>query len=79
MHCDHDNTIEYLLLFSNHGPIEVNVKFKGSKASIPNKKMHPEEISMLIDPDTGQFIKSMAFDEHAAQIKKLKYYRAPIN
>ena len=67
-----DHLVEYLLLFSNQGSIEVSVSFKGSKAIISNKKMHPEEISQLIDRCTGQFIKEMTFDERPAQIKKIE-------
>lgn len=72
MHRNDNHFVEYLLLFSNQGPIEVSVKFKGSNATISNKSMRPEEIRMLIAPDTGQFIKEMTFDGHPAQIKKIE-------
>lgn len=68
----YNNCIEYLTAFSNGGPIEVSVKFTGSKAKVANQKMHPEEIRSLIDPTTGSFYASMNFDEHPATLKKIE-------
>lgn len=68
----HNSCIEYLTAFSNEGPIEVCVKFAGSKAKVASQKMHPEEVRSLIDPATGLFYANMSFDEHPATLKKVE-------
>lgn len=67
-----NNLIEYLRVFSNDGLIDVSVKFSGSKATVANQKMHPDELRLLIDPATGLFYKKMRFDDHTAILKKIE-------
>lgn len=54
---------EYLLTFSETGTIKVRVKFEQSNPWIAERRMQPQEISSLIDPQTGDFLTAMTFDD----------------
>lgn len=62
---------EYLLTFSESGPIKVRVKFEKSSGSIASRRMHAHEINQLIDPDTGDFLTAMTFDEHLFEMTRI--------
>ena len=62
---------EYLLTFSNSGPITVCVKFEKSPASVADRRMQPQEINLLIDPYTGDFLTAMTFDEHLFELTRI--------
>lgn len=64
------NFPEYLVLFSNEGPINVKVKFKESDTFIPNREMNAAEISQLISQDKQGFLTQMTFDECCFDIEK---------
>lgn len=68
------NFPEYLTLFSNHGTINVQVKFKSSDVSIANQKMSAHEISQLIAADEQGFLTTMTFDEHLYEIEKYEIF-----
>lgn len=54
---------EYFLTFSETGTIKVRVKFEQSTAWIAERKMQPQDITALIDPETGDFLTAMTFDD----------------
>lgn len=62
--------IEYLLLFSNQGPITVQVKIKNFDGKVANQSMQPNEIRRILSPETGEFIRLMSFDELPLEIYK---------
>lgn len=62
--------IEYLLLFSNQGPITVNVKFKDFDGKVTNQSMKPKEIIRILSPETGEFVRFMSFDEWPFEVYK---------
>ena len=62
---------EYLLTFSDSGPIKVRVKFEKSPTSIAGRRMQPQEINLLIDPETGDFLTAMTFDEHLFELTRI--------
>lgn len=62
---------EYLLTFSESGPIKVRVKFEKSFGSIVSRRMHAHEINQLIDPDTGDFLTAMTFDDHLLEMTRI--------
>lgn len=64
------NLPEYLVLFSNQGTIDVQVKFKDCDGQIAPKKMRPQEIAALISDDGDGFQTRMTFDEHPFEISK---------
>ena len=66
---------EYLTMFSNEGKIRVCVKFKDFDGTVAERTMHAEEIARLVSPDSGEFMKSMSFDEWPFEI--LKYVIEP--
>ncbi|MDY0275719.1 MAG: hypothetical protein RBR42_09850 [Desulfomicrobium sp.] len=63
---------EYLLLFSNFGKIQVNVKFEDDGGFITSMKMNPIEITKLISPINGQFFSEMTFDDYPFEVYKYK-------
>ncbi|MFG0724001.1 hypothetical protein ACF8PU_20375 [Pseudomonas sp. GLN_6] len=62
---------EYLLTFSETGPITVRVKFEKSFDFITSRRMHAHEINQLIDPDTGDFLTAMTFDDHLLEMTRI--------
>lgn len=62
---------EYLLTFSDTGPIRVRVKFAQEMARIAERRMKPQEINSLIDPRTGDFFTAMTFDEHLFELTRI--------
>lgn len=54
---------EYLLTFSETGTIKVRVKFEQTNPWIAERRMQPQEISSLIDHETGDFLTAMTFDD----------------
>lgn len=62
---------EYLLTFSETGPIRVRVKFEKSFDFVTSRRMHAHEINQLIDTDTGDFLTAMTFDEHLLEITRI--------
>ncbi len=62
--------IEYLSLFSNQGPITVNVKFKDFDGKVTNQSMKPKEIIRILSPETGEFVRLMSFDEWPFEVYK---------
>ena len=62
---------EYLLMFSNTGGITIQVRFKNFDGSISNQKMHPQEISKLVNSDGDGFISKMRFDDYLFDIEKI--------
>lgn len=64
------NMNEYLLLFSNSGKIQVNVKFEDDGGFITSMKMNPGEITKLISPIDGQFFSEMTFDDYPFEVYK---------
>lgn len=62
---------EYLLTFSDTGPIKVRVKFEKSPASIAERRMEPQQINSLIDPRTDDFVTAMTFDEHLFELTRI--------
>jgi hypothetical protein len=62
---------EYLLTFSETGPIMVRVKFEKSLGSITSRRMHAHEINQLIDPETGDFLTAMTFDDHLLEMTRI--------
>jgi len=63
---------EYLQTFSNTGDITVTVKFAKPGASIAQQRMSAAELMELIDPQTGDFLREMRFDDHPRQIRKFE-------
>ena len=61
---------EYLTMFSNEGKIRVCVKFKDFDGMIAKRTMQAEEIARLVLPDSGEFMKSMLFDDWPFEIMK---------
>lgn len=70
------NSKEYLTLFSNTGNIDVSVRFKDHDGSVSNVSMEATELSKLVDPESGEFLKAMSFDEWPFEI--LKYEVDPV-
>jgi len=68
---------EYLILFSNTGNIDVEVKFKDHQGSVANVKMTTDEIVKLIDPRSHEFYTEMKFDDWLFEI--CKYQIDPLN
>ena len=64
------NLPEYLVLFSDEGTIEVEVKFEDHDGSIPSKKIRPKEIAALISEDSKGFHTQMTFDDWLFMITK---------
>lgn len=62
---------EYLLTFSETGTIKVRVKFEQSNPWIAERRMQPQEISSLIDPQTGDFLTAMTFDDCLFELTKV--------
>ena len=62
MHKSNNEPLDYCGLFSNEGEISVEVYFKKFDGKINTSKMRAEEITKLIDPETGQFYTEMDFD-----------------
>ena len=61
---------EYLMLFSNNGNININVKFKDHKGSVAKLTMTSDEIVKLINPSNGEFYTEMRFDDWLFEIYK---------
>lgn len=61
---------EYLSLFSNRGPIKVQVKFKDFDGYVANRAMQPDEIRRILSPETGEFLRLMTFDEWPFEVYK---------
>jgi hypothetical protein len=68
---------EYLALFSDQGPIKVQVKLKDFDGFISDMFMAPGEVDRLISKETGKFITKMTFDEWPFEV--YKYEIDPIN
>lgn len=66
----HLDNVEYLLLFSNSGPVTVRVRFRDSKTNIAERNMQPSEISRLVAQGQDVFLSSMAFDEWPIEVIK---------
>lgn len=66
--------IEFLQLFSNDGVYSVEVNFTNHDGSIASQKMYADEISRLIDPDTGNFFSEMRFDDWPGEITKYQIF-----
>ncbi len=64
------NLPEYLVLFSNQGTVDVQVRFEDHDGSVSNRKMSPKEISVLISPDGRGFHTQMTFDDWPFAITK---------
>nr|WP_320135622.1 hypothetical protein [uncultured Amphritea sp.] len=64
------NIKEYLHLFSNNGPIKVQVKFKDHNGYVATQTMNPIEINELISSNTDMFITQMTFDDWLFEIYK---------
>lgn len=65
---------EFLCMFSNGGPVEVIFKIKDKpKATVP-LSMFPSEIMSLIDPATGDFRKTMTYDDWACEVKRVEIF-----
>ena len=64
------NLPEYLVLFSNEGTIDVEVKFEDHDASIGSRKMMPKEIAALISKNGKCFCSQMTFDDWPLMITK---------
>jgi len=62
---------EYYLTFSNKGSIKVRVKFEKSTAQLADMRMQPQNITALIDPETGDFITAMTFDDHLFELTRV--------
>lgn len=62
--------IEFLTLFSNSGPYRVTVKFKDHLGLVADRQMEAEEISRLVNRDTGLFAEQMEFDEWPFDVVK---------
>lgn len=60
---------EYLCLFSGNGEFSVEVKFKG-EGFVPLRKATAQEITKLINSETGAFHVAMTFDEHLFEVYK---------
>jgi hypothetical protein len=63
-------TPEYLLTFSGHGPIKVQVKFKDFDGTIRVERMQAHEIEKLVSSESGVFIRDMTFDEYPFEVYK---------
>jgi hypothetical protein len=61
---------EYLALFSNNGPIKIQVSFMDSDSSIADFAMESGEIQKLFDQTSGRFYEKMYFDDHLLDIYK---------
>lgn len=69
------NQPEYLQLFSNEGPVAVQVKFSGksdSHRSIAKMNMHWVEFDRLIDSETGNPYKTMNFDSYSCPVVRFE-------
>lgn len=61
---------EYLVLFSNDGEIEIDVKLNGSFGAIASRRMRPAEITNIISDDGGGFASELTIDEWPIVVKK---------
>ncbi len=61
---------EYLHLFSNNGPVKVQVKFKDHDGSVATQTMNPIEINELILSSGNKFRTQMTFDDWLFEIYK---------
>jgi hypothetical protein len=61
---------EYLVLFSNEGPVNVDVNFEEHDGSISNRKMRPNEIAALISTNGKGFHSKMTFDDWPFAVTK---------
>jgi ectoine hydroxylase-related dioxygenase (phytanoyl-CoA dioxygenase family) len=64
------DNVEYLLLFSNSGPVTVRVRFRDSKKIIAERNMQPSEVSRLVAQGQDVFLSRMAFDEWPFEVIK---------
>jgi hypothetical protein len=64
------NLPEYLVLFSNKGAIDINVKFADPDVMISPRTMRPQEFAALVTTDGAGFHQRMTFDEHTFSIQK---------
>jgi len=64
------NLPEYLVLFSNEGTIDIQVKFEDHDGSISSRKMRPKEISALVSMNGKGFHTRMTFDDWPFVITK---------
>ena len=58
---------EFLILFSNEGEYDIDVKFKGHPGFVKSMKMNPDEIVKLISPEYD-FYTEMTFDDYLLEI-----------
>lgn len=65
---DPDTLQEYHFIFSDEGALKVTVKFAGSNSQIPDKRMDPHQLNLLIEPSTGEFVRAMRFDDHPFEL-----------
>lgn len=63
------NVPEYLLLFSGSGEFSVEVKFKGD-GFVPPRSATVQEITRLVNPETGGLYTAMTFDDHLFEVYK---------
>ena len=63
---------EYLTLFTNTGNFTIQVRFKNSYSSVATQKMKADEIKNLLNLDGESFISKMRFDDHLAEIEKIR-------
>lgn len=63
-------TPEYLSLFSNPGPMNIEVELQDHDGSIPPNSMWPNEIIKLLSADNHSFVTEMTFDEWPFEIIK---------
>lgn len=62
--------LEYLVLFSNDGVIDVRVEFEDHDGSVATRKMSPQKISALVSADGKGFHTQMTFDDWPFVIRK---------
>lgn len=63
------NVPEYFSLFSGEGEFSVRVQFKGD-GFVASRKATAQEITNLMNPQTGAFHTSMTFDDHLFEVYK---------
>lgn len=61
---------EYLLLFSNSGTTKIIVKLKDFDGTVATQTMEPSEIIRLTSPESGEFLKTMSFDDWPFEVYK---------
>lgn len=72
------NVPEYTRLFSNRGPVALKIKFSRSDKfrSMPDMRMGWDEMTKLIDPETGKMYRTLCFNGQSWSIRAYKIYPA---